>query len=633
MLEICFFLFLVVLFYGVGRAFLDLIRWGSDYLTFTLASCIGVVVVTIAVTWFYKLGGNLNRFFWIISIFVGSFLFWKLITQRGKLFHPTAGARFEFGAMLGFAALIVLPALIGGEQFAFFRGNHHDSFNYLEAAITYRKLSYAQVSHLTVPELVRHGLFKFGQDNLLYRPQITFLYSALSSFHPAAFLRLHYILLVYFQFLAFCAVRALAAELLPGRRIIPLLLATALVGGFWGQYILDIDAWSQISCMPLTVFSLLLFIKLAETGGNSGKPHSAFKLIMLYTLVWVGVFYLYPEAAGFLLPAHAICWGIALCFFKLRVNWLTAGFAALVACGLLLPVYDSNLVFLIGQGRGSLAGFDWWNYFQAFLFGRNGVNSGFFSTVADFIAGAGGIYFVTPDATIYAVTAVAVRTLILSGAAVLLFRLATGFRPILSQAWLLLGSQVGTSMLCILGYCLVQQYWTAGKAFTFVAYLVLLLLIGSVFCTGSSHRSWLNRIALTTASVFLLLQLGFFFYRPFAAHKPFGIHYPAPYPALATLELKTTINFADWTILRHLHVNDNVAVHIEDPFIQSFVRMLLLSHHIRFCLEPPAFDRSSRASVILTGNCPKSTVRLVVIQSTKGPFPFHLALIPLVTTP
>ena len=146
MLEICFFLFLVVLFYGVGRAFLDLIRWESEYLTFTLASCVGVVVVTIAVTWFYKLGGNLNRFFWIISILVGSFLFWKLITQRGELSRPTAGARFEFGAMVGFAALIVLPALIGGEQFAFFRGNHHDSFNYLEAAITYRKLSYPQVT-------------------------------------------------------------------------------------------------------------------------------------------------------------------------------------------------------------------------------------------------------------------------------------------------------------------------------------------------------------------------------------------------------------------------------------------------------------------------------------------------------
>ena len=104
-----------------------------------------------------------------------------------------------------------------------------------------------------ISQISRHGLFKFGQDNLLYRPQITFLYGALSSFHLAAFLRLHYILLVYFQFLAFCAVRALAAELLPGRRIIPLLLATALVGGFWGQYILDIDAWSQISCMPVTV--------------------------------------------------------------------------------------------------------------------------------------------------------------------------------------------------------------------------------------------------------------------------------------------------------------------------------------------------------------------------------------------
>jgi hypothetical protein len=633
MLEICFFLFLVVLFYGAGRAFLDLIRWESDYLAFTLGSCTGVVVVTIAVTWFYKLGGSLNRFFWIISIIVGGFLFWKLMTRGRSLFLRISGARLEFLAMAGFAACIILPALSGGEQFTFFRGNHHDSFNYLEAAITYRKLSYSHVSQLDIVQLVHLGLFKFGQDNLHYRPEITFLYASLSSFHSEAFLRLHYVLLVYFQFLSFCTVRALVVELLPGRRIIQLLLATALVGGFWGQYILDIDAWSQISCMPLIVFSLLLLIKLTQTIRSPEETHSVDKPLLLYALVWVGLFYLYPEAAGFLLPAHAICWAIAAGLFKLRVNWSTAGLATLAACILLLPIFDSNLLFLLGQGSGSLARYDWWTYFQAFLFGRDDVNPDLFSNVADFVAGAGGIYFLTPDPIANAAVAFATRALILVSAFVFIFRLARDFRALLLPPWLLLTSHVVISLLITLGFCLLQQYWTAGKAFSFTAYLALLLLVGSVFCRGSSGRSWLDRLALTAASVFLLLQLSFFFYRPFAAHKPFGIHYPPPYPALATLELKTTINFADWSILRHLHVNDNVAVHIEDPFIQSFVRMLLLSHHVRFCLEPPAFDRSSRSSVIPTGICPKATVRLVVIKSSKGPFSFHLALIPPVATP
>src|SRR5258708_19570856 len=95
------------------------------------------------------------------------------------------------------------------------------------------------------------------------------------------------------------------------------LLATALVAGFWGQYILDIDAWSQISCMPLIVFSLVLLIKLVRTARDSKKRHSTTKLTALYALAWVGMFYLYPEAPTFLLPAHAVSWLMAICLLKL----------------------------------------------------------------------------------------------------------------------------------------------------------------------------------------------------------------------------------------------------------------------------------------------------------------------------
>jgi hypothetical protein len=633
MLEVSFFLFLILLFYGTGRVFLDVIRWKSNYLPFTLPSCIGVVVATIAVTWFYKLGGSLNRFFWFISISVGGFFLWKAVTRGRSLFQNIAGAHLEFLSMAGFAACIILPVLSGGKQFTLFRGNHHDSFNYLEAAITYRRLSYSHVSQLNIAQLVHLGLFRFGQDNLLYRPEITFLYATLSYFNSEAFLRLHYVLLIYFQFLSFCAVRALTLDLLPGRRIIQLLLATALVGGFWGQYILDIDAWSQISCMPLIGLSLLLLIKLAQTTSNPEKPFPGAQLIFLYALVWVGMLYLYPEAACFLIAGHVICWVIAIRCFRLRINWLTAGLTALVACGLLLPVFDSNVLFLIGQGRGSLAGFDWWNYFQAFFFGRDGLNPDLFSNMADFIAGGLGIYFITPDPTKNAVIAVAVRALILCGIAAFVFRFAKGARSMLTPPWLLLASFSGVSLLIALIFCALQQFWTAGKAFSFVAYLVLLILIAPAFRIGSSDRSWLNRTALTMAIAFLLLQLGFFLYRPIAANKPFAIHYLPPYPSLANRELKTTINFADWSFLKLLQPHDTVAVHIEDPFIQSFVRMLLLSHQVRFCLEAPAFDRSSHSLIVPTGNCPKATVYLIVTKSSKEPFAAQLGLIRPVPTP
>jgi hypothetical protein len=295
-------------------------------------------------------------------------------------------------------------------------------------------------------------------------------------------------------------------------------------------------------------------------------------------------------------------------------------------------VLNSNLLFLILQGRLSLAGYNWWLYYDAFFFSRD-TNPDFLSMLANFLAGAVGIYFVTPDPTMNNGVAAAVRILILFGTAVLIFRLAKDPPALLSPAWLLLTSHVGISLFIILGFCLLRNYWTAGKAYSYLAYLALLLLIGSVFRMGLSGRSWLNRLALTTAGVFLLLQFGFFFYRPVAARRPFGIHYTRPYPALADTGLKTTLNFADWSFLRHLQPRDNVAVHIEDPFIQSFVRMLLLSHGVKFYLEPPAFDRSSQSTVVPTGNCPNAGARLSLAKSIKGPFPYRLVLVRPVAAP
>jgi hypothetical protein len=587
MLESSFFLYLVLLFYGAGRAFLCLVRWQHKEFLFTLSSSIGVIVITLAMTWYYRLGGRLNHFFWIVSIIVGSFLIWWLICHI-KILRSIADARLELLAGVGFSVLALLPGILGGEQFVIFRGNEWDSFNYLQSAMTYQTLPYARVDHLNAAELVDHGCFQFGHDNLLYRPEVTFLYGMLSSYHLKAFLRLHYFLLVYFQFLAFFAVRALAAELLPSRRVIPFLLAAAIVGGFWGQYILDIDAWSQISCMPLIVLSLLLLIKLTQTTSQIESRYADAKLIIIYALIWVGMFYLYPEAAGFILPAHAICLIVAICFLKVRVNWRFVGLVALAAGALLLPVTKSNLAFLLWQAARTMAGFNWWIYFQAFLFGQGGMNHDFFSKTADFIAGALGIYFVTPVPGTEPLMAVIVRTLVIVGATVLIVRLTMGFRSLLLPSWSLVISHLGVSLTCILAYCLLRQYWLAGKALSFIAYFVLLVLIASPFRKSASDRTLLNRIAVPVATSLLVLQLAFFCYRPFASRNAFGIHYSAPYPVAQTL--KKTINFADWSFLRDFKPTDKIGIQTEDRFVQCFARMLLHSHRIKFSLAAPAFD-------------------------------------------
>jgi hypothetical protein len=359
-LDLLFFLFLILLFFGTGRAFLDLIRWRSSVLAFTLPSCIGITIATVAVTWFYQLGGSLTSFFWVISIAVATFLFWRLSTLPFATFHLRALFKLEYLLVTGFAMLILLPALLGGTQFTIFRSNQDDAFNYLEAAITYREQSFANITHWSSIDFVSRGLFPFSQVNLAYRPEISFLYSALSCFRPSAFLSLHYVFLVYFQFITFCGTCGLASEVLKGRhRIIAILLAAGVVGGFWGQYILDIDAWSQFAFMPLATCSLVLLIKILQNQTNAEKPDHSAKFSAVYCVSWIGLFYMYPEGAIFILVAHTGCFIAGLIFFRLRISWRHFLISVSVFCCLMIPVLQGNVLFLKDQTNQALMSLDW----------------------------------------------------------------------------------------------------------------------------------------------------------------------------------------------------------------------------------------------------------------------------------
>jgi hypothetical protein len=627
MLEIGFFLFLVLLFYGAGRLLLYLTHLQFDQSQFTVPSCVGLVAVTVAATWFYKSGCRLAGFFWITIIVTAVFLLLLLIFERRQLIRTVKHRRLEIVAMAIFSFLLLLPGLLGGEQFVIFRGNYHDSFNYLEAAITYQKLPYYQVSHSNITDLVRLGFSKFGQDNLRYRPEIAILYDGLSLFSPGDFLRLHYTFLVYFCFLALCSVRLLASALLPSQKLTSVLLAGALVGGFWGQYILDIDAWSQIACMPILVLNLLLLLRLIHPIDSQKAPAYRLPVIMLYAVLWIGMFYLYPEAAVFLVPAHLFCFIIAAGFFRLRPNWSAAGIVVLSIFGFLAPVLDNNVAFLKDQAEGSFSSVTWWTYFQAFLGGNNGLKDGPLANAVDFIAGILGIYFSTPGPWTNPLVAVAVRFFILAGLAFLLIHLAHDLRSRAKSPDIFIAAYLAVSLLFAVGFCALHQYWTAGKALSYIAYTLLLLLLTPALRKPSSQGSVASRFAKFSVHALLVLQLGFLLYRPIAALQPLGIHFPPPYPAVMDPRLKQTINFADWSCLHELQRGDRVSVQIDDPVIQLFVRMLLLSHHVSFYLEPPAFSRSSRAIIVPLGPGPKTNARLTVTQSTSGQFANRLSLV------
>src|SRR5208282_6826072 len=134
--------------------------------------------------------------------------------------------------------------------------------------------------------------------------------------------------------------------------------------------------------------------------------------------------------------------------------------------------------------------------------------------------------------------------------------------------------------------------------FSFVAYFLLLLLFSSALKPPLFQNWPIWSFSSAVAALAIALELGMLFYRPVAACQPFGIHYPRPYPALLDKRMKTTFNFGDWSFIRSFISTGVVALEIDDPWIQSFAKMLLISHHVPFCVRPPVYESREPSPVI-----------------------------------
>jgi hypothetical protein len=104
-------------------------------------------------------------------------------------------------------------------------------------------------------------------------------------------------------------------------------------------------------------------------------------------------------------------------------------------------------------------------------------------------------------------------------------------------------------------------------------------------------------------------------YRPIAAKQDFFGHYRAPYPAALDRNLKERFDFSDWTVLTEIRAQDEVRLEVEDPWLQYFAQILLLSHDRRFCVASPMNERGVPfAASPCAANPEKFTCRLLIVH-------------------
>lgn len=590
---------------------------------------IGACVLSIAVTTLYRWGippyvATLSLTAISVAI-AGAYIF----RNRGTFsvigaFTSTIAERCLCVVVI--AVLILLPHYLGGEQFAIFQGNRHDTVNYLSGAFGFANYSYAYLSNFNVAAEPAAGLAE-AANMLSARPTVALLYASIYKVFSRDFLSNAYEYCLVGQLNFYFAFLYLSVSVFSRRERLAQLASVAFCVGFFGQYILDINAWSELFAVPMMVVLLtdycraLLMLsqsfndnscELLQPLEKTGLPPVDQRATLMFLfvrlpIVAAGMIYVYPEIA----PVAGLGCAAALIFrifedvlrsrSRIVLKVLVAN--ALIAFLVLILVsgyWKGTLGFLLHQlEMASEANVKWHYFFQAYLFGggeevveriKLSVQLDylfyvFLAAPANFLAGIFGLYFLqlrgvwtrAPN-PLYCLWAIALLvwfgTVILGVASSARSEFRNRNKPARNSLICLVAIGALATSIIPIGLLAKGQYWAAGKGLSMISPFIFLGLILPVM-VRHTHRKVFALLSLVIAG-----HLLFGVYRPIiVAYRADGSHFQYPYPSLSAV-YKTSV---EWDISRYeedLGKCALVRVDIREPFLERVVQNYLMEKKI-----------------------------------------------------
>ncbi|MEO9185100.1 MAG: hypothetical protein ABI467_16505, partial [Kofleriaceae bacterium] len=277
----------------VARSMPSRLAWRTS-----LAPAFGIAVLAIVVPIAYRFGVAMKPMLVVAAIVAVISI--ALHVRRHGVPRDRRG-RWLAGAWLVAALVLLAPRWTGGDQFAVFQGNQWDTYGYLDSALSYATRPYHSIHAAGPLELLRNPLFAIAQGQLDERPSVHELYALFSRIAPGQAYRLYYTFLVWFMAQLVLVGLFVARTVLPRARPWAwLAIAVAFPLGFWGQYVVDINAWSQIASAPL-LFAMFGFVLLAP---GAWSRRDGWRLAGGLAVACAGAVYLYPE--GFFISCAAL---------------------------------------------------------------------------------------------------------------------------------------------------------------------------------------------------------------------------------------------------------------------------------------------------------------------------------------
>ncbi|MFI4987237.1 MAG: hypothetical protein ACHQF3_07335 [Alphaproteobacteria bacterium] len=520
-----------------------------------------------------------------------------LVRRQWRCGEVVGGLRGEAlrlaAAWCAAAVILSLPKWLAGEEYYAYLGNIWDYFNYVASGVIFAKVSPAELwgADIAAPATALRNPMLMWANHLVARPSVMMVFAALSNIFLAlkvplfelanAFMSLT--LSLYLFSLYFLVRNATPAGPL-ARLVIPL----TFVCGFWGGYLIDVDAWAQLSAVMLmpALFALGLAPPAPESRAAARTAGDWLRRGLGMSLLVGGTIYLYPE----ILPAYVAIYGAALLSSLWASGWhlrrllpqfLAAGLGVLLALPYFagtLGVITRQLHLIASEPKLSAA---WFDYFHAFLLGGDDLSAftrrgsslvTILYKAVNATASLMGLYRLVPEESvafgIRAIVAVATAGLVV---ALTWLTLASLKRR---DLWLPAALLAGAALVVTLA--LQGNLYGAGKTFFWLSPFILLLLLLTLADPGTTR--W-QRLA---AQVYVLLQAFSLLLRLHSVALDHGIPAARPYPGdpLPALKRETDINLAQ--LLGRLDRCRLVRVDLADPFLRHYVMASLFARDVPY---------------------------------------------------
>ncbi len=544
-----------------------------------------------------------------------------------------ARACLQFLGVCALFLVLALPAFIGGEQYYVFRGNEWDHFNYINGTLAlcdnpYTTYRTAQLADFLHKDVVIHGISSVVNA----RPAVSLILAmllphGLGNIHLLAFLYVTSLWTLAFPAMCFAWI-LISGNLNPGRKYMFFLPALAFVVGFWGQYIFDINAWSQISSLSLQIGLVFTYFPLLKkiTGQREIDYRESIPDYALPIIFSAGFFLYYVENAAihffFLIVATAV-WLIAkkeLPGLRLvKTLGLIAGIVLVIAA---VPHWRGTSGWLINQFvYGTHEAPDWWKYFDRYLLGINGnllfdihKTDSFAATLSslsrnmhftpyllfcvvgsvlpNMVLALSGMYFVTPDYSITFVLRYAwmIFTILLAAAVVCCVVWQSIIRFRRNDVLLYVNSIIYAGCFLLLWFLFKGRVWSAGKILLFVSPYLAAVLCISLFDANmkSIHgRRAFSGLAKGLAIFFIASQIAFGMARICSACDPYGIGYNnITYPSIQQRAMKTEYEWKmdgrDYAKCSGVYLDND-----KDCFFMEYMKQKLAYRNVPYYFSGP----------------------------------------------